>query len=292
MVQHPVEAEKLIGPVVVEVRFDHVLAIQRIVLVELDDPLDQRRLVSKIDVIEKTLRIEFAVDQGIAPINRQAPRRHGLDDFFGRVPGKGGVLERDVELVPPQELDLAPRSPRHLVPDVVERAAAGIHLLVAAETVKEIVPLAGGSRVTRVAGNEAAEVSLGGQDRVDIIAVSEQDVRLVIKGIERPAQVARIVQVMAGEGVVARREVRAMGFAREKNAGAGMQAVMVPEARIDHEIRTVAKLHDISRFQEVVNPIVVLLEPGPEIAAIDTDGLHGVSERAKTESRSTAPRPG
>src|SRR2546425_12080794 len=235
MVQHPVEAEKLIGPVVVEVRFDHVLAIQRIVLVELDDPLDQRRLVSKIDVIEKTLRIEFAVDQGIAPINRQAPRRHGLDDFFGRVPGKGGVLERDVELVPPQELDLAPRSPRHLVPDVVERAAAGIHLLVAAETVKEIVPLAGGSRVTRVAGNEAAEVSLGGQDLVDIITVSEQDIRLVIKGVERPAQVARIVQVMAGERGVARREVRGVGFAREENAGAGMQAGVGPRGRKDYQ---------------------------------------------------------
>src|SRR5439155_11167501 len=120
MVQDPIQVEELVRSVLVEIRFGNILAIQRIVLVELDDPLDQRRLVSKIDVIEKTRRIEFAVDQGIAPINRQAPRRHGLDDFFGRVPGKGGVLERDVELVPPQELDLAPRSPRHLVPDVVE----------------------------------------------------------------------------------------------------------------------------------------------------------------------------
>ena len=86
----------------------------------------------------------------------------------------------------------------------------------------------------------------------------------------------RIVQAMAGERVVARREVRAMGFAREENAGAGMQAMMVAEARIDHEIRSVVKLHGISRFQEVVNPIVVLLEPGPEIAEIDPDGLHGL----------------
>src|SRR5881628_3843869 len=285
MVQHSIEAEKLVRPVVVEVRFDNLLAIQRIVLVELDDPLDQRGLVSKIEVIEKTLRIEFAVDQGIAPINRQAPRRHGLDDLLRRVPRQGGVFEGDVELVRLQELDLAQWSPRHPIPDVVERAAAGIHLLVAAETVKEIVPLAGGSRVPRVAGNEGAEVSLGGQDLVDIIAVSEQDVRLVIKGVERPAQVTRIVQVMAGERVVTRREVRAVGFAREENAGAGMQAVMVPEARIDHEIRPVVKLHGISGFQEVVNPIVVLLEPGPEIAEIDADGLHGLSGRAKTESQ-------
>src|SRR6266705_6435824 len=81
---------------------------------------------------------------------------------------------------------------------------------------------------------------------------------------------------MAGERVIARREVRAMGFAREKNTGAGMQAVMVPEARIDHEIRPVVKLHGIARFQEVVNSIVVLLKPGPEIAEIDPDGLHGL----------------
>src|SRR5213595_1401833 len=87
MVQHPMQAEKLVGPVVVEVRFDNLLAIQRIVLVELDDPLDQRGLVSKIEVIEKTLRIEFAVDQGIAPINRQAPRRHGLTIFSVVYPG-------------------------------------------------------------------------------------------------------------------------------------------------------------------------------------------------------------
>src|SRR5256885_13742555 len=160
----------------------------------------------------------------------------GVDKVFVLVPGKEGVHERDVELVPPQELDLAPRSPRHLVPDVVERAAAGIHLLVAAETVKEIVPLAGGSGVTRVAGNEAAEVSLGGQDLVDIIAVSEQDVRLVIKGIERPAQVARIVQVMAGEGVGARREVRGRGFARGEKAGAGMQAGVGPRAPKEPQI--------------------------------------------------------
>src|SRR5438132_5845462 len=88
MVQHPIQVEELVRSVLVEIRFGNILAIQRIVLVELDDPLDQRRLVSKIDVIEKTLRIEFAVDQGIAPINRQAPRRHGLDDFFGREIGK------------------------------------------------------------------------------------------------------------------------------------------------------------------------------------------------------------
>src|SRR5207249_10201652 len=126
-------------------------------------------------------------------------------------------------------LDLAPRSPGHPIPHVIERAAAGIHLLVATETAKEIVPLARGSRVTRVAGNEGAEVSLGGQDLVDIITVSEQDVRLARKGVERPAQVTRIVQVMAGERVITRREVRAMGFAREKNAGAGVQAVMRSE---------------------------------------------------------------
>src|SRR5437899_11803698 len=179
MVQHPIQVEELVRSVLVEIRFGNILAIQRIVLVELDDPLDQRRLVSKSDVVEKTLPIEFAVDQGIAPINRQAPRRHGLDDFFGRVPGKGGVLERDVELLPPQELDLAPRSPRHLVPDVVARAAAGIHLLVAAETVKEIVPRAGGSGVTRAAGTAAAAASLGGQDPAALIAVSEPTVRPV-----------------------------------------------------------------------------------------------------------------
>src|SRR5256885_6765120 len=148
MVQQPIQVEELVRSVLVEIRFGNILAIQRIVLVELDDPLDQRRLVSKIDVIEKTLRIEFAVDQGIAPINRQAPRRHGLDDFFGRVPGKGGVLERDVELVPPQELDLAARSPPHLVPDVVEPLAACTYLLVGAEPVTGIGPLAGGSGAT------------------------------------------------------------------------------------------------------------------------------------------------
>src|SRR2546423_9384985 len=177
-----------------------------------------------------------------------------------------------VDVVPPQDLDLAPRSPRHLVPDVVERAAAGIHLLVAAETVKEIVTLAGGSRVPRVAGNEGTEVSLGGQDLVDIITVSEQGVRLVIKGVERPAQVTRIVQVMAGERVVARREVRAMGFAREENAGAGMQAVMVPQDRKKNENRAGVKLHGKSRLQEGVNPIVVLLETRPEKPENDPDG--------------------
>src|SRR3989442_4525681 len=96
---------------------------------------------------------------------------------------------------------------------------------------------------------------------------------------------------MAGECVVARREVRAVGFAREKNAGAGMQAVMVPEARIDHEIRKGGKVPGISRFQEGVNPIVLLLEPGAEIAEIDTDGLPGGAESAKTESRVTAALP-
>src|SRR5256885_13810320 len=131
-------------------------------------------------------------------------------------------------------------------------------------------------RHTRLQGDWSSDVC---SSDLDIITVSEQDVRLVIKGVERPAQVTRIVQVMAGERVVARREVRAMGFAREENAGAGMQAVMVPEARIDHEIRSVVKLHGISRLQEVVNPIVVLLEPGPENAENDPGGLHGLEGR-------------
>src|SRR2546422_6445039 len=63
MVQHPIQVEKLVRSILVEIRFGNILAIQRIAPVELDDPLDQRRLVSKIEVIEKTLRIEFAVDQ-------------------------------------------------------------------------------------------------------------------------------------------------------------------------------------------------------------------------------------
>src|SRR5437870_3898656 len=84
-------------------------------------------------------------------------------------PGRDAFSEGDVELVRSQELNLAPRSPRHLVPDVIERAAAGIHFLVPAQAVKEGVPFARGSRVTRVAGNERAEVSLCRHDLVDII---------------------------------------------------------------------------------------------------------------------------
>jgi hypothetical protein len=76
-----------------------------------------------------------------------------------------------------------------------------------------------------------------------------------------------------------------VGFAREKDAGAGMQSVVISETGIDHEVRPVVKLHGISRFQQVVNPIVVLAEPGPEIAEIDADGLHGRHGRAKAESQ-------
>src|SRR6266850_4781866 len=138
--------------------------------------------------------------------------------------------------------------PRHLVPDVIERAAAGIHFLVTAEAVKEVVAFAGGSRVTRVAGDEAAEVGLGRHDLVDIVVFSQEHVRLVIKRVQRPAQVARIVQVATGERVITGRQVRTVGLAREKNAGAGMQPVMVSEAGIDHEIRPVVQLDGISRF--------------------------------------------
>jgi hypothetical protein len=66
-----------------------------------------------------------------------------------------------------------------------------------------------------------------------------------------------------------------MRFTREENSGAGMQSVMVPKARIDHEIRPVVNLYGESRLQQVVDPIVVLAEPGPEVAEIDADGFHG-----------------
>ncbi len=129
--------------------------------------------------------------------------------------------------------------------------------------------------MTRVAGNERAEVGLGRHDPVDIIVSSQKHVGLVVKGVQRPAQVARIVQVMTGERIVTRRKVRAVGFAREKNTGAGMQPVMVSKAGIDHEVRSVMELHGIARFQQLVDPIVVLTEPGPEIAEVDAEGLHG-----------------
>src|SRR3989475_10266197 len=173
MVQDPIQSEELIWLVVMEIGFGQVLAIQRFVPVELDDLFDQRVVVAKIAVIEKALRVELPLDQWIAPVNRQAPRRYGLDDFFGGVSRKRRVLERDVELVSLQEFDLAPRSPRHLVPDVVERPAAGIHLLVTAEAVKKVVPLAGGSRAPGVAGDEGAEVGLCLHDSVDVTVFSQ-----------------------------------------------------------------------------------------------------------------------
>src|SRR5712692_11178932 len=103
MVQHTVQSEELIRPVVVEIGFDQVLAIQRVVPVELDHLCDQPVFVAKIAVIEKTLRVELALDQRIAPVDRQAPRRHRLDDFLG-----GGRIikkkkETDVKLVSLQE---------------------------------------------------------------------------------------------------------------------------------------------------------------------------------------------
>src|SRR2546422_11048941 len=107
-------------------------------------------------------------------------------------PGRDAFSEGDVELVRSQELNLAPRSPRHLVPDVIERAAAGIHFLVPAQAVKEGVPFARGSRVTRVAGNERAEVSLCRHDLVDIIVFSQEHVRLVIKGVQRRSEERRV----------------------------------------------------------------------------------------------------
>src|SRR5271168_2055581 len=104
-------AEELVGLVVVEIRLPEIFHVFRIVLVQFDDFLDERFITRKIGAVQKTPRIEVIIDERVAPINREASGHHGLEDFFGGVPGQGSVFKGDIELVWLEEVYLRKVSP-------------------------------------------------------------------------------------------------------------------------------------------------------------------------------------
>src|SRR5262249_58590776 len=72
-----------------------------VVLVELQDPLDQRRVAREVAPVEEAAGVEVAGDRRIAPVDRDALAEQRVGQLLARVPDRGLVLEGNGELALP-----------------------------------------------------------------------------------------------------------------------------------------------------------------------------------------------
>ena len=148
-------AEEFIRLVVVKIRLAQILQVLGVVLVQLNDLFNERLFAWKIEIVEKAFGIEFPRHAAIAPIDGQGARLHGVNNFFRRVAGDGGVLEGEIKFAGPQEFDLRRRAARQAIARIVERRSHRVHFLVAAKLVEKLVAHAGFP--VGVAGQETAK---------------------------------------------------------------------------------------------------------------------------------------
>ena len=90
------------------------------------------------------------------------------------------------------------------------------------------------------------------------------------------AQVPGIIKVESSEGVIAFAEIREDGFVGVEYLDAVVQAVRVPVVHVDQEVRLITDPHLKPLAQQLEEEIVVLVQPRPEVAEINSNlPLHG-----------------
>jgi hypothetical protein len=263
-------AEPLVGNVIDEVGLSQVFLIEQIILIQLDNPLDERFFVRKIIVVQKAFRVELLLDAWIAPINWQSPSAHGFDDFFSGIPSEGSVLERDVELVRLEKFDLGNRSVGNRRANIVEDSPGGIDFPIFREALEEIDSLSS----LGIADDKTAEFGFSSDDFCRVFLFLEQ-LRQSPPNIERQPKMAGVIQVVASEGVVALSEIGQIGFDPHINFNAIVDPVdMAERISIDQEIRLIAELHLEMALEEVIEKVVGFLVAGPEVREIEAHFSH------------------
>src|SRR5688572_27267698 len=81
---------------------------------------------------------------------------------------------------------------------------------------------------------------------------------------------ARVVEVMGGEGVIAFPEIGRGFFAGEKNTRTGIKAMMMAEVRVNDEVGFIAEFDVESFGQEINEEILRFAEARPKVAKIDS----------------------
>ncbi len=92
-------AEVDVRLIVVKIRLTQVFHVFGVVLVQFNDFLDERVLAREIEIIEKTFWIELFGDQRVSPIDRQAARHHGFENFFRGIARQHPVFKTDIEFI-------------------------------------------------------------------------------------------------------------------------------------------------------------------------------------------------
>ena len=188
--------------VAVEPGLAEIRKIKGVVRIDLEDVVDGGVEVREGRDVDEATRIEIDRDLGVAPVDRQAAREHGLDELLGGVAIGDRVLEGQGEFIIAHERELVGDGPA----EVVEMAAAGVDVLPAVEHPEEAVAL----RAARVGDHEITEFRLGAKVRRGIEAGPLHQAAGVIdvEDILRQAIVARVGrQVAERDRVVARVEV-------------------------------------------------------------------------------------
>ena len=180
------------------------------------------------------------------------------------------VLEGDRELVSRDPIELVP----YPAPDVVQYGSSGVDTLVLGQQPEELDPRAAvGVRVEEVAEPGLLREQLLG---VDHFGPHE---RLPREGVQGPAQVPRVVQVVERQGIVAHAEVGPDALARPQDLDAPVVAtveqVLSPEHRVDQVVGILAELRPKVGREHVVERVVRWLKIGPEVDELDLGAALG-----------------
>jgi hypothetical protein len=248
--------------------------IQPVILVNLDDALDQGLLGGKVKIVKEAFRIEFGLDLGASPINRNAPGAHRLNNLLRRVAAAGSVFKGDVKFVGIEKGELVIRQSTYGTADIVQGAAAGIHFFVPTQTMEEIDALARGLGMD-ISDHKSAEFIFPRQylpllpGRLDQMAPSK------VQRVQRQPEMARILQIVPGQRVITHAKIRINWLAREVNAWAGMKAMMITVVAVENKIRADVNFHFEPLAEQVNKVVFVLAEFRPKIAKIDAKRFHG-----------------
>src|SRR5207245_9607343 len=127
---------------------------------------------------------------------------------------------------------------------VVEVAAAGSNFRLPGKMMKKISPP--GGPAVRVADDKSSEFFLLREQPFGFVRASHKHLRIDVPYVERQPQVARIVQVMRCERIIALAKVGRRRLAGKKNARAGVEAVVAAKIGVDEEIGLVANFHVVT----------------------------------------------
>lgn len=262
---------KAIGRVDVEIGLFEQRTVLSLVAVHFHNLFDKRPVVRVIVAAEHAFGIELLADAGVTPINGHAASPHGVHKLLGGVAGDFFVFVAEVELAGLVKGELGTAAHRQRAANGVHKAAAGFEGFTRVEHFEKLHPLRGAALVG-VGDNSGTELGFSRDDGDGLAGLFNQfnGGGFATPDIVREAQVAWVVEVVAGERVVRALPVGQDRFTRPKQFFTGVEPVQVAAFLEDKKVGFIANNNREVPAQDLGKPVVDLVDAA-EVGEIEFD---------------------